>query len=46
MSCLDQSEASIVKCLPEVKLVEELGDEYVHLQHIGHIFPLNIPEIT
>ena len=28
---------------PKVKLVEELGDEDVHLQHIGHIFPLNIP---
>ena len=40
---VDQSEASCDD-LPEVKLVEELSDENVHLQHIGHIFSLNVPE--
>ena len=28
----------------EVELVEELRDEDVHLQHIGHVFPLNVSE--
>ena len=43
VTCLGQSEASCDD-LPEVKLVEELGDEDVHLQHVGYIFSLNVPE--
>ena len=31
-------------CRPQVELVEELGDEDVHLQHVGHVFPLHVPE--
>lgn len=29
---------------PEVKFVEKLCDENVHLQHVGHIFPLYVTE--
>jgi len=36
--------ADVEHCCAEVKLVEELGDEEVHLQHISHIFPLNLSE--
>jgi len=28
----------------KVKLVKELSDEYMHVQHISNIFPLNFPE--
>ena len=28
----------------EVELVEELRDEDVHLQHVRHVLPLNVPE--
>ena len=31
-------------CGPQVELVEELSDEDVHLQHVGHVFPLHVPE--
>ena len=36
--------ADVEHCCAEVKLVEELRDEDVHLQHVSHVFPLNIPE--
>ena len=29
---------------PQVKLVEELSDEDVHLQDIGDVFPLHVPQ--
>ena len=29
---------------PQVELVEELGDEDVHLQHVGHVLPLHISQ--
>ena len=28
----------------EVELVEELRDEDVHLQHVRHVLPLNVPK--
>ncbi len=28
----------------QVKLVEELGDEDVHLEHIGHVLALHVPQ--
>ena len=31
-------------CRPQVELVEELGDEDVHLQHVGDILSLDVPE--
>ena len=29
---------------PEVELVEELRDEDVHLQHVGHVLTLHVPK--
>ena len=28
----------------EVKLVEELRDEDVHLEHVGHVLPLDVSQ--
>ena len=31
-------------CRPQVELVEELRDEDVHLEHVGHVLPLDVSQ--
>ena len=31
-------------CGSEVKFVEELRDENVHLEHVGHVLPLDVSQ--